>query len=321
MATAGAKEPGWAGDAVQAMADAVFTGRADALRGKSAEGLARTAVSALAAMATRQGARPAGAVRETLPVPEGALDIDAVLDALAPGEAPEAERAAALVQYAEPIQRAALAALRTSADGARAVLDALGRGEGELLPFVSAGSAAARGPAGEKARLIARALEPSVVPLARHPDPAVRSRAIVLITRSSSEEASEAIAAALEDSDEAVQRVALAAVGTAGADGTRAPATGRAVALVGKILSSHASWPMRVLAAEALGRLGAAGAGAEASRRLSDAATADPYALVREAALVAASSFDRKGAQPLAQRMAASDPEPRVREAAAALAQ
>jgi tetratricopeptide (TPR) repeat protein/HEAT repeat protein len=321
MATAAAKEPPWAADAVQTMADAVFAGRPDTQRGRSAEGLARTAVAAMAAMAGRRGGHPAAPLRETLPVPEGALDVDALLDALAPTDAGESERAAALVAYAEPVQRAALAALRTSGDRARAVLDALGSGDGELLPFVSRGSVAAGGPAVDRARLIARALEPSVVPLARHPDPAVRSRAIVLITRSSSEEASDAIAAALDDSDEAVQRVALAAVGAAGADGSRAPATARTVALVGKILASHASWPMRVLAAEALGRLGAAGAKLDAGRQLAAAATADTYALVREAALGAWASFDRAGAQGLARRMASSDPEPRVREAAAALAQ
>ncbi|MGH7436719.1 MAG: hypothetical protein ACRENE_13680, partial [Polyangiaceae bacterium] len=106
-------------------------------------------------------------------------------------------------------------------------------------------------------------------------------------------------------------------------------ASSRTVARVGKILSGREgdtsaageNWPMRVLAAGALGRLGAAGAGAQAGQLLTDAATTDPYAFVRQAALSALASFDRVAAQGLARRMAASDPEPKVREAAAALAQ
>jgi tetratricopeptide (TPR) repeat protein/HEAT repeat protein len=321
MATSASKPPPWSEQAVQAMADAVFTGRPDARR-KTELGLARTAVSALVAMA-RGAARPEGKpdtpVRETLPVPEGPLDVDALLDALAPGDSSDEGRGAALVKYGDAIQRAALSALYTSGDRARAVLDALGRGDGELLPFVSADEAGVSAQVREKALAITRALEPSVVPLARHPDPAVRARAIRLVARAPGDDAAAAIAAALEDPDEGVQRVALAAVG---GDGDAGPAPGaRTVALVGKILGSSESWPVRILAAAALGRLGRAGAGGDASRRLSDAATADAYAFVRQAALDALASFDRAAAQGLARRMAASDPEPRVREAAAALAQ
>jgi tetratricopeptide (TPR) repeat protein/HEAT repeat protein len=319
MATATPKAPAWADEAVQAMADALFTGRPDSTRGKTGAALARTAVSALATMAA--GCRPAtGPTGETLPVPEGGLDVDSLLDTLAPSEASERDRSAALVKYAGAIQHAAQTALYTSGDRARSVLDALGRGDGELLPFVGAGSAATP-EAEDKARAIARALEPSVVPLARHPDAAVRARAIGLIARSSSDEATEAVAAALDDGDESVERVALAAVGSQGRDGTRAPPTARVSALVSKILTASPSWPMRVLAAGALGRLGALGAGAEATRQLSDAATTDAYAFVRQAALDALASYDRGAAQALARRMAASDPELRVREAAAALAQ
>jgi tetratricopeptide (TPR) repeat protein/HEAT repeat protein len=328
MATSGAKAPAWAGEAVDAMADAVFTARHDSARGKAAGSLARTAVSALACMAARSTGRPGAASSgETLPVPEGSLDVDALLDALAPGDPSDEERSAALVQFAVPIQRAALAALSTSGDRARAVLDALGLGDGELLPFVGAGPTGGSAAAQEKARAIARALEPSIVPLARHPDPAVRARAIGLVAHSSSDGAVDAIDAALEDSDEAVQRVALAAVGATGPGKGPVAAGPRAVSLVARVLAGSEAWPMRVLAAGALGRLGASGAAgavgaaAEARQRLTDAATTDSYAFVREAALDALSTFDRPAAVALARRMAAGDPEPRVREAAAALAQ
>jgi cellulose synthase operon protein C len=148
----------------------------------------------------------------------------------------------------------------------------------------------------------------------------VRTKAIVLVARSSSDAAVEAVVGGLEDSNESVQRIALAAVGAnRGATG-RVPASARSVAAVGKILGANESWAIRVLAARAMGRLGAAGAGPEAGRLLSDAATKDTYALVRQAALESLASFDAASGRTLAARMAATDPEPRVRDAAQAIA-
>ena len=71
--------------------------------------------------------------------------------------------------------------------------------------------------------------------------------------------------------------------------------------------------------AQALGRLGAARAQG-AAPHLAQAAAGDPYALVRQAALEALASFDPAAARVIAARVAATDPEPRVREAASALA-
>ena len=82
-------------------------------------------------------------------------------------------------------------------------------------------------------------------------------------------------------------------------------------------MRGHESWAMRVLAAQALGRLGAAGASVDATRHLTEAATKEPYALVREAALVALASYDKSEASQLAAHMAEHDAEPRVRETAA----
>jgi cellulose synthase operon protein C len=340
-ARAGAKEPGWQREAVQAMADAVFVGSVDGTRAP-ADALAGTAVAALATLATgrdgpatgrdgeaaagRDGGAAAGrdgvVARETLPMPTGTLDIEALLDGLCSRDVPEADRAAALVRFADPIQRAAIAALRASGARATAVVDALGSGEGELLPFVARG---ATGPAADVARSVAAALEPSVVPLARNPDPAIRTKALVLAAQSSDDAATEAVVAALEDSNEAVQRVAIAAVGVARAGRAHrplAPGDEKAVEALGKILAAQDaeqdSWAMRILAARALGRLGALGA-TSAGPRLAEAASKDTYALVRQAALEAMASFDAAGARVVAQRVAATDPEPRVRDAASAL--
>ena len=114
----------------------------------------------------------------------------------------------------------------------------------------------------------------------------------------------------MADPNETVQRVALAAIG--------AQPDAKAVAAVGKLLATHENWAIRVLGAQALGRLGAAGA-ADAARWLGDSAKADPYALVREAALKSLASFDARSASAIAAQLAQSDPEPRVRETAKSL--
>lgn len=315
MAAAAGKAPVWQHEAVQVMADAVFAG--DDGREQASDSVPRAAVWGLASVAAPRDRTTLARAREVLPVPEGALDVDVLLAALVPREVPAADRAAVLTKFAEPVQRAALAALRTSGGRARAVLDALGTGSGELLPFVPRG---ATGPAADDARAIAAALEPSLIPLARHPDPDIRTRALVLVAHSTSDEAAQAVVGGLEDPNESVQRVALAAVATRRADGGAVPASAHAVQAVGKILATHESWAMRVLAAQAMGRLGHAGAGAEAVASLTQSATTDSYALVRQAALEALASFDASSARPLAARLAASDPEPRVRDAARAIA-
>jgi len=85
------------------------------------------------------------------------------------------------------------------------------------------------------------------------------------------------------------------------------------------VMRSHESWAMRILAAQALGRLGAAGAGPEATRQLKEAAKSEPFALVREAALLALATCDQSAAAEVATFMASHDAEPRVRETAASI--
>src|ERR1019366_7422952 len=305
---ASGKDPDFAHEAVQAMADAVFVENTDASAAGAALSLSRTAVATLASLASppvasnnSRGAHPAHArdndaaavsVLDAAPADawrsSRALDVDALLDGLAPHDASDADRGAALVRFAEPIRRAALAALRASGPRATAVIDALGSGQGELLPFVGPGQT---GAAADAARALAAGLEPSVVPLARNPDPSIRTKAIVLVARSSDDAATDAIVAALEDPNEAVQRVAIAAVGAPRTTG-RPAADVRAIAAVAKMLASHDSWAMRILAAQAFGRLGAIDAldravAHEIGSRLADAAARDSYALVRQASLEA----------------------------------
>ncbi len=313
------REPPGGRAALAAMADAVFAGGdADNARSRTtSDSLQRAGTAALVILATTPApaAKGKGAVvaaRDTLPVPDGNIDVDAMIDALVPRGFSDKDRAAAFLKYADVLQRSALAALQTSAERARSVLDSLGTGDGEFEPFLAKDAVAGTEAARTKAREVAKMLEPSIIPLVRHPDPAMRTKALVLLSRSPTQDAATAVVLGVDDASESVQRVALAAIGK--------QTDPKAIAAVGRLLASHENWAMRVLAAQAMGRLGAAGAPADASRALQVAATKDKYALVREAALEAIATYDVAAAKQLATQMAANDPEPRVREAAQAIA-
>jgi tetratricopeptide (TPR) repeat protein/HEAT repeat protein len=309
--------------AIAAMADAAFAGSdPESPRSRAAgEAVQRAGSGALIIMASGRDAR---ATIDPLPVPDGGLEVDATLEQLVPTAFTEKERATALLTYGDAIQHAAIAALTTSSDRARAVLDALSQGDGALAPFVdsppagasmkpsSPAAASVVGSAQTKAREVAKALEPSIIALARHPDATIRTKAIVLLARSGSDAATAAVVQATSDSNETVQRVALSAIGS-----QRDP---KAVTAVGKVLEQPEGWALRVLAAQAMGRLGAAGDSKEAAPYLRRAAERDGYALVREAALKALATFDSRGAKDLALVMERSDPEPRVRDAAHTIA-
>ncbi|MCW5834985.1 MAG: tetratricopeptide repeat protein [Labilithrix sp.] len=298
--------------AQSAIADAMFAGEGEGARARrSSESLRHAATAALVMLATKAGA---GAHADPLPAPDEDVDSETTLDQLVPRDLGVKDRAATLVLFADVLKRSASSALSTSTERARTVLDALGAREGAFEPLILASD---EGPelaaAHAKVKEIAAALEPSVVALSRHPDPAIRTRAIVLLARAKSDTAGAAIAQAVTDANENVQRVALASIGR--------HADQKTALAVAKVMRAHESWAMRVLAAQALGRLGASGAGAEATRHLKEAATKEPYALVREAALVALASYDKGEASQLAAHVAAHDAEPRVRETAAKLRQ
>jgi hypothetical protein len=243
--------------------------------------------------------------------PEGSLNVEAVLEHLVPDGFSVKERARALAMFGDALEQSAAAAIETSGDGACAVLDALGDRAGTLEPFVGPSDDAEAAHA--KARDIARALEPSILALMHHFDPSVRLKAVSALARSSTDMAAAAVARATGDPIEAVQRAAFASLGTHG--------SADAVDAVTRALEHHESWAIRILAAEALGRFGARGSGEEVSTALRSSATRDDYALVREAALKALASFDAAGGRALAEQLAASDPEPRLRETARAIAQ
>jgi len=286
---------------ISAMADAVFAGGdAESPRAQAAaEAIRRAGCAALVMM----NKRPAIAV-DPLTSVEDAVDVEALLARLVPSSLAADDRAAALEAFGGPIEHAAGVALTTSSDRARAVFDAI-EVDGTLLPFVASDASPA---AHESARRIANALEPKLIAFASdQTNPAVRARVTMLLARSGTPAATAAVVRNLGDPDEAVQRTALSAIEQPDPS---------AVAAVAHILATHKVWAMRELAVQALGRLGAAGARADAAASLRTAATSDSYALVREAALVALASFDGNAARALARKIAATDAEPRVVETA-----
>lgn len=297
--------------ALAAITDAVFAG------GDPTGGRARTNALAI----QRAGSRALmllavgkdGAARVLAPplvALEGALDVEAELEHLVPDGFSRKERALALTVFGEAIQHSALAAMGTSSDGARAVLDAMGEGTGTLEPFVGPHDDTEM--AHVKAREIARALEPSILGLARHPDPAVRMKAVTLLAGSTSDAAASEVVRATRDANEAVQRVAFAALGS--------QRSAEAVQAVTQALEHNSNWAIRVLAAEALGRLGGAGSAEEAAHALTNSAIRDEYSLVREAAITSLAGFDPIGGRELAEQLEATDPEPHVREVARGIA-
>ena len=297
--------------ALAAMSDAVFAGgETESARARLAgEAIQRAGAAALTLLANPALAK---AQVDVLPVPDGMLDVQHTLEQLVPRDQSEAARAAALMKYSAALSRAALEALQTSGDRARTVLDSLGGGDGSFKPFVNGDSTKAPAAAKDKASEIGKSLERAIVPLARHPNTETRMEAVVLLARAGGDAAQSAVVGAVDDPDESVQRVALAAIG--------AHADPGAAAAVAKLVHTHQNWAMRVLGAQALGRLGAAGSGPEPARALREAALKDGYALVREAALLALASFDKPAAAQLGAEMMQKDVEPRVRETAKRIA-
>ncbi len=304
--------------AVAAMADAVYEG-GDPESPRSlatAERVRRAGCAALVATAKAgvKGARDL-AIGDPLASVDDAISVEELLERIVPATVDAKDRAGALVAFSEPLQRAARLALSVG-DRARAVFAAMQEGPGAFEPFVGdgVGDAAAH----EAAEGIARGLEPDLVRFASDQDPAMRAQATLLLARSGSPAATEALVRALGDPVAEVQRTALTAIG--------AKPEPSAVAAVQRIIlardggsdrgaTTAEPWAMRVLAVQAMGRLGAAGARSAAETSLRAAATQDPYALVREAALHSLGSFDVTAARALALTLE-NDPEPRIREVA-----
>jgi cellulose synthase operon protein C len=256
---------------------------------------------------TRQYRSP----KDPLIVPDGAVDVRAVLSGLVPRGYAPAERAAALIGIGAALRRAAVAAAQTSQERSRVLGDALlARGNRPAFAPFTDGLDDLDPALREKAEAVAESITAAVVPafasLARHPATDLRIRAVQLLATRTENQALAAVIDALSDPDDAVQRAALAAV-------TPGPNEAVVRAVAGVLLASR-SWPVRMGAAEALGRSGASAANAK--NALATAARTDRYALVRESAMKALRQADPKTAVAVLRDASEHDPEPHLRSLA-----
>jgi HEAT repeat protein len=276
--------------------------------------LRESSVLSALVLETRQYRSP----HDPLPVPDGPIDLRTILARLAPSGYTATERANALVSESAELRRAALASTLTT-ERARALADALlaRNGKPAFAPFtdgIETLDPDVRLRAEQAAESIAVAVVHPFVTLARHQEADVRARAIQFLATRREDEAEAAVLGALTDSDEAVQRLAISAVG---------PTANQAVvAAIATLLGPSApggpagarrspSWSLRVRAAEALGRIGpSASAGFSA---LADAARSDDYALVREAAMKACARVSRAASVSILRERSERDPEARLR--------
>ena len=253
--------------------------------------------------------------KEPLPAPEGTLDVRRLIDGLRPSGYSGSERVAALEKLSGPLSLALGRAASISPERARSVAVLLVVEPGQL-PFAPLTTNAEFTPT-ERTRLEALARElgsallPTFAALARHPTPEVRLFALRFLGQRAEPAAKAAVAAALKDESSTVRRAALATLGAS--DAQAAPA-------VIALLQVEPDWALRALAAATLGRIASA-PNAPVVAALSQCASKDTFALVREAALEALVLVDPAAAKRVLEVSHDSDPEPRVKARAQALLQ
>ncbi len=275
----------------------------------SNDALQSAATAAALVLATGEHRTPPSA----LAMPEGRIDVRALLERMVPhGYTPD-EHAKALVKLAPALAVATAAAVQSSPERARTVADALLARNGKpafgpLTRDIDKASPALKKEAEKSAESIAQSVVSSFASLATHPSANVRSRAIQFLATRSEPQAQKTVLEALGDKDDGVQRAALGAV-----ERSRPP---NAIGAVTALLASAKEWPVRVRAAEALGVVAAGSRNKSAVKALTNAALKDRVALVREAAVTALPKVDSGAARSVLAKVRESDAEPRVREAA-----
>jgi cellulose synthase operon protein C len=249
----------------------------------------------------------AAAPDEVFPVPEGALDVRRVIDAIGPAPHDPTQEVAALAKLSPALSRAAAAAAESSPRRARALSEALSRGGGLTLGSFETAS---RKPKEEEraaaGRLVADIGKSVVEPLSRlttHPDPELRLVPLPFLVGRKEDAALRALEAMIHDPEPAVRRAVLSALG---------PEQQSLAKAVSARLGQESEWPLRATAADALGRI-ATNAEPAAVAALTRAALTDPYALVRESAAKALARVAGSAALPSLRQLKERDPEPRLR--------
>ncbi len=245
---------------------------------------------------------------EVFPVPDAALDVRQVIDAIHPAPHDPTLEVAALAKLSSALSRAAAAAAESSPARAKALSEALSRGSGLMLGSFETASRKPKAEEQEAAqRLLADVGTSVVAPLARltaHPDPDLRLVPLPFLVGRREDMAKRALEALTRDSEPSVRRAALSALG---------PEQRELAKSVAARLNQESEWPLRASAAEALGRMVKGQPDPAVVEPLTRAALADPYALVREAAARALSAVAGSAALPTLRQLKERDPEPRLR--------
>jgi hypothetical protein len=272
--------------------------------------LSRAGGDAALVLATGNYRKP----KEPLPAPEGALDVRRLIDGLRPSGYTSSDRVLALDKLSAALSAALARAAAVSPERARTVADLLVVDPGKLpfAPLTADGefTPAERTRIEGLARELGTSLLPTFVALARHPSPDVRLFALRFLGRRSEAQAKSALSAALKDDLGSVRRAALAALDAS------APESKAAVIA---LLKTESDWALRATAVETLGRVAGGSNDASVVAALSQSASQDPFAMVREAALQALVAVDGAAAVRVLQASHDSDPEPRVKARAQAL--
>ena len=252
--------------------------------------------------------------KEVLPAPDGPLDVRRLIDGLRPSGYSSSERVLTLEKLSAAMSAAFARAAAVSPERARTVADLLVVDPGKL-PFApltadTEFTPAQRSRVEDLARELGSTLLPSFVSLARHPSPDVRLFALRFLGHRSEAAAKSAVSAALKDELASVRRAALDAL-----DGTVPEAKVAVIAL----LRSESDWALRASAVETLGRVAAGSHAPDVVAALTESASKDSFAIVRESALQALVLVDPSAAKRVLEQSHDNDPEPRVKARAQAL--
>jgi hypothetical protein len=276
----------------------------------------RDSVSAAVVLATRRY-QPAWSA---FSVPTGHVDVTELLDGLNPAEFSAEDRQQALLLLTGDL--AQLASARAAATGVHLnelVERLLSRSdETEFEPLVARPTTPKTSFSAEvEAALerIARKVTPELARLSRHPAAGVRGAALRFLASRDEDIAKPCVLQGLTDADESVVRTGLLAI----AHHPRAAVLPAVIQLLGP----STPWALRLVALQTLAQFSSAQIEPATWQRtiseLQRVATQDPFALVREAALVTSFELTGSDVEALLKESARQDEEPRVRATAARL--
>lgn len=272
----------------------------------------QAALAAALVLSTKEYRLPASA----LAITDERVDPRRVVGNLVPtGYTPD-ERARAVVLLAPVLSEVAASTVHSSADSARAVADALlARGGAPAFAPLTDDLERAT-PTAQKAAEAAlvgvgAALVEPFVALARHPSAEVRARAIRVLSTRTEPASRSALVRAIVDPDPLVQQAALSSLVP--------PLDPEVLSAVTRLARTWESWPVRARATDVLAGLSGSAAGGSVVPVLGEIAEHDDMDFVREVAVRALGAAHGAVARAALERVAARDPEPRLRALAKTL--